>query len=757
MEFSDHVAEKKRTQRPSTYQYAPDIKFDRKSTYKANYTAKPINVDRKCQPHKSFTVPSQQMEKQSLYQDTFTGPKNTERTQQYVPKGEYQPPNDHYVKISEHADELRAKPIDVDRKYQPHKPFSVPTQEMEKQSLYQDTYVQKNMKRTEPYVPKGEYQPPNDQRDMISEHTAEFRQKQANLDRKYQPSKAFSIPTERMETQTLYQDTFVKKEMDRVRPFAPKGEYQPPHDQREMKSEHAAEFQEKLIDVDRKYQPHKTFKVPTVQMATESLYQGTYVPKHIDRVHPFSPKGEYQPPNYQREMISEQHAEFNAKPINLERHGRPHKPYSIPELKMEVHSTYHAGFADRKPSERAELHLPKSNSWYKMTNEGHQGTEHNREYQPISVDAMKDAKLPPFLPKNRPLGNEDAVSRRTEHRASFVHPGTRERAESNRTPRLQNTAKWGIFSPGNSHPGGHSPSETLPVGYNIINPAHFQTPDGLTNRRGIPGHIRTPPYVGKMHVPLPQPQTPLTDPSRIAGVRRACILARHTLNFVGRHVKEGITTADLDDLAFDFIIGHNAYPSPLMYKGYPKSICTCVNNVACHGIPDTRPLQNGDILNIDVTVYTGGYHGDCSATFGVGTIDDDARLLIDTTALAVRQAIRICRHGVKFSEIGKTIDGIAEEFGYSVVPDFCGHGIGSDFHMRPSIVHVSPDKLHGVDNSVMETGMIFTIEPILSEGSAAIKILPDGWTAVSVDDSRSAQHEETILITEDGAEVLTVE
>nr|XP_033800846.1 methionine aminopeptidase 1D, mitochondrial isoform X2 [Geotrypetes seraphini] len=211
-----------------------------------------------------------------------------------------------------------------------------------------------------------------------------------------------------------------------------------------------------------------------------------------------------------------------------------------------------------------------------------------------------------------------------------------------------------------------------------------------------------------------------------------------------------MTTEEIDDLVHQEIISHNAYPSPLHYGGFPKSVCTSVNNVVCHGIPDSRPLQDGDIINIDVTVYHNGYHGDTSETYLVGNVDKHGQKLVEIAQRCRDEAIAACRPGAPLSVIGNTISRIACLNDFQVCSSFVGHGIGSYFHGHPEI-------WHHANNSelVMEEGMAFTIEPIIMEGSPEFKILEDGWSAVSVDAKRSAQFEHTIVITPGGAEILT--
>uniref|UniRef100_T1JFZ5 Methionine aminopeptidase n=1 Tax=Strigamia maritima TaxID=126957 RepID=T1JFZ5_STRMM len=229
-------------------------------------------------------------------------------------------------------------------------------------------------------------------------------------------------------------------------------------------------------------------------------------------------------------------------------------------------------------------------------------------------------------------------------------------------------------------------------------------------------------------------------------------LARKILNMVNDYIKVGLTTDKLDRYLHEAIIENGAYPSPLHYKGFPKAICTSVNNVVCHGIPDSRPLKDGDIITVDITVYLNNYHGDCSQTFMVGNVDDSGQKLVEVAEKCRDEAIKICRPGQRFSAIGKLINSIAKKEGYRIVPLFCGHGIGTYFHGPPQINHI--DTFNNTRGH-MQPGMTFTIEPVISEGSSKVVILEDGWTAVSVDNSRSAQFEHTILITDDGVEILT--
>ncbi|KAJ8282439.1 hypothetical protein COCON_G00049580 [Conger conger] len=266
----------------------------------------------------------------------------------------------------------------------------------------------------------------------------------------------------------------------------------------------------------------------------------------------------------------------------------------------------------------------------------------------------------------------------------------------------------------------------------------------------VPKHIMRPDYVTTGTVPDWADYIEIKDEDQIQGLRRACQLARHILLLAGRSLKVGMTTDEIDFIVHQEAIRHNAYPSPLRYGGFPKSVCTSVNNVVCHGIPDSRPLQGGDIINIDVTVYLEGYHGDTSETFLIGDVDEQGRRLVEAARRCRDEAIATCGPGAPLCIIGNTISQIADSYGFQVCPYFIGHGIGSYFHGHPEIWH------HANDNDMlMEEGMAFTIEPILMEGSSKFKILKDKWTAVSMDDMRSAQFEHTVVITSDGVEILT--
>lgn len=238
-----------------------------------------------------------------------------------------------------------------------------------------------------------------------------------------------------------------------------------------------------------------------------------------------------------------------------------------------------------------------------------------------------------------------------------------------------------------------------------------------------------------------------------AGMRVAGKLAAEILDYITPFVKPGVTTEYLDKLCHDKIIANNAIPAPLGYKGFPKSICTSINHVVCHGIPSNKILNEGDILNIDVTVIIDGWHGDTSRMYWVGDkIPIKAQRLTIVTYEAMMKAIEVVAPGVKLNKIGKVIEDHAAQNGFSTVRDFCGHGIGKVFHAEPSVLHYFDPK----NDIVLEEGMFFTIEPMINAGKWQITVLPDGWTAVTKDRSLSAQFEHTIGVTKSGYEIFTL-
>ncbi|MEE8204326.1 MAG: type I methionyl aminopeptidase [Alphaproteobacteria bacterium] len=240
-------------------------------------------------------------------------------------------------------------------------------------------------------------------------------------------------------------------------------------------------------------------------------------------------------------------------------------------------------------------------------------------------------------------------------------------------------------------------------------------------------------------------------PKDFEGMRRAGRLAAETLDFIVPHVEPGVTTDALDRLCHEYIVGHGAIPAPLGYRGFPKSICTSVNHVVCHGIPGDKRLQKGDILNIDVTVVLDGWHGDTSRMFPVGAVSRKAQRLIDLTHEAMMRGIEVVKPGVTVGDIGHAIQYYAEGHRCSVVRDFCGHGLGRVFHDAPNILHYGRPG----EGPPLREGMFFTVEPMINLGRFDVKILKDGWTAVTKDRSLSAQFEHSIGVTATGHEVFT--
>ncbi|KAL8200587.1 hypothetical protein R6Q57_011926 [Mikania cordata] len=275
-------------------------------------------------------------------------------------------------------------------------------------------------------------------------------------------------------------------------------------------------------------------------------------------------------------------------------------------------------------------------------------------------------------------------------------------------------------------------------------------PGKLSPRRPVPDHILKPPYVASKKPPGITTGAEVHDEKGMKCMRASGKLAAQVLQYAGTLVKPGVTTDAIDQEVHQMIIDNGAYPSPLGYGGFPKSVCTSVNECICHGIPDSRELEDGDIINIDVTVYLNGYHGDTSATFFCGDVDDEAKKLVQVTKDSLYKAISICGPGVELNKIGKIINAHADEHRYGVVEQFVGHGVGRLFHSDPVILHYRNN-----ERGRMMLNQTFTIEPMLTMGSIHPIIWDDDWTVVTADGSLSAQFEHTILITENGAEILT--
>ena len=274
----------------------------------------------------------------------------------------------------------------------------------------------------------------------------------------------------------------------------------------------------------------------------------------------------------------------------------------------------------------------------------------------------------------------------------------------------------------------------------------------VSQLRTVPAAITRPKYVGKRG-PAKFTGSDVKTPEQIDRIRRAGRLAAQATQLVGEHAKPGITTDELDRIAHEFLIKNGAYPSTLGYRGYPKSICASLNEVICHGIPDDTVLQDGDILNIDITAYLDGMHGDTNVTFLVGDVAPEVCDLVDRTREALQRGINAALPGRQINIIGRAIESYAKRFGYGVVRDFTGHGVGEAFHSGLIVPHYDSSPLYADE---IKVGMVFTIEPMLTLGTHEWDIWPDDWTVTTKDKSWTAQFEHTIAITEDGPEILTL-
>jgi methionyl aminopeptidase len=270
-------------------------------------------------------------------------------------------------------------------------------------------------------------------------------------------------------------------------------------------------------------------------------------------------------------------------------------------------------------------------------------------------------------------------------------------------------------------------------------------------RRSVPAHIARPEYVDRP-APAKFVGSEVKDPETIERMRIAGRIAGQALQEVGRAVAPGVTTDDLDRVGHEFLLDHGAYPSTLGYRGFPKSLCTSLNEVICHGIPDSTELVEGDICNVDITAFIGGVHGDTNATFLVGEVSDEARLLVERTHEATIRAIKAVAPGRPVNVIGRVIESYAKRFDYGVVRDFTGHGIGTSFHSGLVIPHYDDPRY----DTVMEPGMTFTIEPMITLGTYDYEIWDDSWTVVTRDRRLTAQFEHTILVTDTGSDILTL-
>ena len=283
--------------------------------------------------------------------------------------------------------------------------------------------------------------------------------------------------------------------------------------------------------------------------------------------------------------------------------------------------------------------------------------------------------------------------------------------------------------------------------------AAYIRPGRLSPRREVPDHIDRPDYAldRKGRTATRESAKP-KSPETLEKMRVAGKAAAEVLRAVGAAVRPGITTDDLDAIAHQECIARGGYPSPLGYHGYPKSLCTSVNEVICHGFPDSTVLHDGDIVNCDVTIYLDGVHGDTNATFLVGDVDEESRQLVEVTRECLALGIAAVRPGGTVRDIGRAIQAHAEQHGYGVVRAFVGHGIGRSFHSDPQVYHYD----NPAARTVLEPGMTFTIEPMITLGDWRHEMWDDGWTAVTVDRRRTAQFEHTLLVTESGSEILTL-
>ncbi|MFW5470007.1 type I methionyl aminopeptidase [Knoellia sp. CPCC 206435] len=286
----------------------------------------------------------------------------------------------------------------------------------------------------------------------------------------------------------------------------------------------------------------------------------------------------------------------------------------------------------------------------------------------------------------------------------------------------------------------------MPMTYRSVAPGE------VSPRRAVTATIERPEYVDR-----PSPDKNLSpevkDAETIELMRVAGRIAARAMEAAAAVIAPGVTTDEIDRVGHEFLLDHGAYPSTLGYRGFPKSLCTSVNEVVCHGIPDSRRLEDGDIVNIDITAYVGGVHGDTDATYLCGNVDEESRLLVERTHEAMMRGIKAAVPGRQVNVIGRVIESYARRFGYGVVRDFTGHGIGRSFHSGLVIPHYDAAPSY---DTVIEPGMTFTIEPMLNLGTEAWEMWDDDWTVVTADRRRSAQFEHTILITDTGNEILTL-
>ncbi|KAJ2782639.1 Methionine aminopeptidase 1 [Coemansia javaensis] len=279
----------------------------------------------------------------------------------------------------------------------------------------------------------------------------------------------------------------------------------------------------------------------------------------------------------------------------------------------------------------------------------------------------------------------------------------------------------------------------------------------LSPRRQVPAGIACPDYAGradgvsKLEQTYRNAEIATLTGKDLETMRRVTVLGREVLDAAARAIRVGVTTDEIDRIVHEATIERGAYPSPLNYFNFPKSVCTSVNEVICHGIPDQRKLEDGDIVNIDISLYKDGFHTDMNKTYFVGNVDPKYKKLVKTTRECLQKAIDLVKPGARYRDIGAAIEAHATKNGFSVVRTYCGHGVGAMFHSAPNVPHYAANKAIGV----MKPGHVFTIEPMINEGGFQDRMWKDGWTAVTADGSRSAQFEHVILVTEDGHEVLS--
>ena len=276
-------------------------------------------------------------------------------------------------------------------------------------------------------------------------------------------------------------------------------------------------------------------------------------------------------------------------------------------------------------------------------------------------------------------------------------------------------------------------------------------PGRLSPPRQVPAGIRRPEYVGR-RAPAPNTAGDRYTPDEVERIRAAGRIAAQAIDAAASVIAPGVTTDELDRIAHEYVVAHGAYPSTLGYRGYPKSSCTSVNEVICHGIPDDTVLEDGDLVNLDVTAFLDGYHGDLNRTFLVGEASEEAALLVERTEQALARGIRAVAPGRQVNVIGRAIEAYAKRFGYGVVRDYTGHGVGRAFHTGLVIPHYDAPEF----DTVMEPGMVFTIEPMLTLGTIEWDVWDDDWTVVTRDRALTAQFEHTLVVTDRGAEILTL-